>query len=68
MALWSNGRWVDADEAELRIRSLRVKLFRERAKFHLLGYRAESGDAQHRHVRAYLRFGTIADAIERGER
>lgn len=73
--------WVDADKAESAIRSLRVKLFRERAKLHdsrmeyftarqLTNPESEKGLRRlvFKHAKAGDRFSRIADAIERGER
>jgi len=76
------GAYVSAEQAESAIRSLRVKLFRERARNHgikvlrlneilvdprLARHRAADIKQKNFHMRAARRFASIADAIERGE-
>lgn len=65
------GEYLDADEALAAVRSLRVKLFRERADlWSMRGTSALCGtvDDMKRCIRRSQRFHRIADAIERGER
>lgn len=73
------GRWVSAEDAVAAIRSLRIKLFRERAKRYQYRYlamvyvtRGTGIEGDHgqmlRCQRASMRFSAIADAIERGEK
>ena len=67
-----SGEWVERDPAERIIRSLRAKLFRERARWHKMEAEANEQaccySAMGRHYRAFARFTLIAADIERGER
>jgi hypothetical protein len=71
MVGFSNGAWTAAQPAEAAIRSLRVKLFRERADLwdmRSLSVLCRTVDGMERCIRRSQRFSAIADAIERGEK